>query len=71
MIESDGAAQADVVVDPPAVWHTFKHAGLSGLSEANKLSEEENLKLFHTAALDRAINLILLGLARVGRAKCA
>ena len=71
MIESDGAAQADLVVDPPAVWDTFKHAGLSGLSEANKLSEEENLELFHTAALDRAINLILLGLARVSHAKRA
>ncbi|ACK86187.1 hypothetical protein [Methylorubrum extorquens] len=56
--------EADAEIDPNKVWSRFGALGVRGLARQNKLTEEENRELFHTPAVERAIQLILLGLAR-------
>nr|WP_137827998.1 hypothetical protein [Methylobacterium sp. L1A1] len=58
------APEADAEIDAKRVWSRFRTIGVRGLSRQNKLTEEENRELFHTPAVERAIQLILLGLAR-------
>lgn len=55
----------DTEIDPGRVWSRFSALGVRGLSRQNKLTEEENRELFQTPAVERAIQLILLGLARI------
>jgi hypothetical protein len=64
--EIDPATQRDHETDPKAVWATFQEAGSERLLQ-NGLDESENAELFHTAVLDRAIAIVLTGLARLKR----
>lgn len=52
-------------VDREQVWQAFREAGVRGLSRLNRLSLEENDELFHTRALERFVELVLTGLARL------
>jgi hypothetical protein len=58
-------AGPDDEIDRGRVWSAFKSIGVPGLSESNKLTVEQNRELFHTPAVERAIQLVLLGLARI------
>lgn len=63
--ERDPGTEADRLVDRGAIWETFSRAGRSRLAEANRLSPDENEELFTTPALDRVIQLVLTGIARL------
>jgi len=65
--ENDPATLPDREADPKQVWMTFRETGINGLAEQNGLDEKENDELFHTPVLDRAIQLVLAGLARLKR----
>jgi hypothetical protein len=65
--ETDPATEADRVVDPHAVWETFRNAGLTKLAATNGLTATENEELFEAGTLERAIELVLTGLARLRR----
>ena len=59
--ERDPGTGADRLVDRAAIWETFGRVGRSRLAEANRLSGE----LFTKPALDRVIQLVLTGIARL------
>lgn len=61
--ERSEESRLDRVIDPEQVWSTFKSLGISGLSQLNHLDDEKNEQLFHTPALEQALNLILEGVA--------
>jgi len=63
--ESDGATRSDRVIDRAAVWRVFAQAGRRRLPDANGLTDEENSELLHTPVIERAIELMLIGLSRV------
>lgn len=63
--ESDGATRNDRVIDRVAVWKEFVETGREKLAAANRLTVEENDELLHTPAIDRAIELVLIGLSRL------
>jgi hypothetical protein len=63
--ERDPGTDADRLVDRRVIWETFRRAGRSSLAEANALSPDENGELFATPALDRVIQLVLTGVARL------
>jgi len=65
--ENDPATLPDREADPKQVWMTFRETGVKDLAEQNRLDEKENAELFHTPVLDRAIQLVLTGLARLKR----
>lgn len=62
--ESDRATRDDRVIDRDAVWKVFSEAGRDKITAANGLAIEENDELFHTPVIDRAIELVLIGLSR-------
>ncbi len=51
------------------VWQAFASLGVRGLSAKNKLSAEENQRLFDTQSVDETIELILTGLGRLAQQK--
>jgi len=59
------AAGSDGAIDREQVWQLFKTYGLSKFAAAAGLSEELAAELLGTPVVDRAIQLILSGLARV------
>lgn len=63
--ELDGTTRDDRVIDRVAVWKTFAEAGRKTIAAANGLRVEENDELFHTPVVDRAIELVLIGLSRL------
>ncbi len=63
--ESDGATRDDRVIDRAAVWKAFAETGREKLAATNGLTMEENNELFHTPVVDRAIELVLIGLSRL------
>ena len=63
--EHDASTRGDRNIDRVAIWIQFAQAGFQKLSTVNKLTLEENRELLHTQVLDRAIELVLTGLARV------
>ena len=63
--ESDGTTRDDRVIDRVTVWNTFAGAGHETIAAANGLTIEENNELFHTPVVDRAIELVLIGLSRL------
>jgi hypothetical protein len=65
MEEADANTAADRTVDPAAVWMAFHNLGIEGLSAQNGLTPEENAELFDTPVIERAIQLVLTGMARV------
>jgi SLOG-like protein len=62
--ESDGSTRDDRVIDRSGVWKVFAENGRDKLAAANGLTIEENDELFHTPVVDRAIELVLIGLSR-------
>ena len=63
--ESDGTTRDDRVIDRAAVWKAFAEAGREKIAATNGLTIEENDELFHTPVIDRAIELVLIGLSRL------
>jgi hypothetical protein len=63
--ERDPGTEADRLVDRAVIWETFRRAGRPRLAEANALSPGENAELFATPVLDRVIQLVLTGIARL------
>ena len=71
-IEEAAETASDRLTDRDVVWEAFVSAGRgSGITEANRLSRDENQELFHTPVLDRAIELVLTVLSRLHRAAIA
>jgi hypothetical protein len=62
--ELDGATRDDRVIDRAVVWRQFAGTGREKLAESNGLKIEENDELLHTPVIDRAIELVLIGLSR-------
>lgn len=65
--EQDVHSRADRTIDPAAVWREFSDAGRESISETNGLSVRENDELMRTPAVERAIELVLIGLSRIRR----
>jgi SLOG-like protein len=63
--EADTTTKSDRVIDRRAVWAEFADAGRKRISNANRLTDQENIELFYTPALDRVIELVLIGLSRL------
>jgi hypothetical protein len=63
--EGDPETEADRLVDREAIWDTFRRAGRSKVAQTNGLYPDENGELFTTPALDRVIQLVLTGVARL------
>lgn len=63
--ELDGATYDDRVIDRAVVWKQFAGTGREKLAASNGLKIEENDELLHTPAIDRAIELVLIGLSRL------
>jgi hypothetical protein len=63
--EVDHATAADRVVDRASVWREFQDAGMGKLAALNGLTLEENAELLRTPVIDRAIELMLVGLSRI------
>lgn len=63
--ERDETTLADREVNRTAIWKEFADAGSKTLAETNGLTTEENDELLRTPAIDRAIELILVGLSRI------
>lgn len=65
VMETDPSSQPDRTIDRSAVWSVFKEAGVRALAETNRLTLDETKELFHTLALDRVIQLVLISLAHL------
>jgi len=63
--ERDAATRDDRVIDRTAVWKVFAEGGHKNLALINGLTLEENREHFHTPVVDRAIELVLIGLSRI------
>ena len=63
--ESDEGTREDRVIDRTGVWTKFVQTGRQKLAAANGLTLEENDELLHTPVIDRAIELVLIGLSRL------
>lgn len=63
--EEDQATEAERTIDREAVWNTFAKAGRGRLAASNGLTPEESDELHRTPAIDRVIELILVGLSRL------
>jgi hypothetical protein len=66
-VETDQVTMPDRLADRTALWSIFKQAGVGRLVDTNRLRREENEELFHTPVLDRAIQLVLMGISRLRR----
>lgn len=55
----------DAIFDFDGVHEQFRRHGLEGLASRNRLSVEENLELFRTPSIERALQLVLIGLSRI------
>ncbi len=63
--EINEATRRDRECDGRAVWQQFRNAGRIQIAKRNGLTEEENAELFQTPVVDRVIQLVLTGLARI------
>ena len=63
--EGEAATRDDRVIDRTAVWRTFRDTGREQLAQTNGLTVDENDELFHTPVIERAIELVLIGLSRL------
>ena len=68
-INSRRGLDPDRRIDPEHVWLVFGKFGTAGLSGTNGLTEEQNRELFYAPAVERAIELVLLGLANIRAAR--
>ncbi|HLN04511.1 MAG TPA: hypothetical protein VK335_34815 [Bryobacteraceae bacterium] len=64
--ETDVATRADRTIDRIAVWREFTDAGRQRIAATNGLTVEENDELLRTPVIDRVIELVLIGLSRLG-----
>jgi hypothetical protein len=67
--EGEAATNDDRVIDRAAVWKAFREIGSERLARNNGLTPDENGELFHTSVVERAIELVLMGLSRLQHAK--
>ena len=67
--ETEAATRADRVIDRTIVWKTFRDTGGDRLAQTNGLTVDENKELFHTPVIERAIELVLIGLSRLHNAE--
>lgn len=63
--EENQATVADRTIDREEVWNTFANFGRERLAASNGLTPRENDELHRTPVIDRAIELILVGLSRL------
>lgn len=57
--------KTDGIVKREDVWKAFRDYGFDGFAKNNRLSWQENLRLFQTTVLDEVIQTVLIGLGRV------
>jgi hypothetical protein len=57
--------KTDGIVAPKVLWEEFRNYGIDGLAKNNRLTNEENLRLFETTVLDEIIQTVLIGFSRV------
>ena len=67
--ETDLATPTDRVINRTAVWNAFREAGTERLARNNGLTVDENNELFHTSVIERAVELVLIGLSRLRQTK--
>lgn len=65
LVERDETNRADREINRNAIWTEFADAGSKTLAEANGLTTAENDELLRTPSIDRAIELVLIGLSRI------
>jgi len=63
--ETDPISRADRVIDRLAVWREFAQTGKQNIAARNGLTVEENDELLRTPVIERAIELVLIGLSRI------
>jgi hypothetical protein len=63
----DDAPRSDLIIDRTAIWNEFVEAGVARLAEVNGLTVEENQALLHTPVIDQVVELVLIGLSRLGQ----
>ena len=63
--ELNQATRDDRIIDRMSVWNTFAEAGSKQFAATNGLTAEENRELHHTPVVDRAIELVLIGLSHL------
>jgi hypothetical protein len=63
--ETSASTSADRAMNREAIWGEFANAGIRGLAAYNGLTMDENAELLHTPAIDRAVELMLIGLSRI------
>ena len=64
--EYKGVINGDRTIDRVAAWRKFAETGRENLAATNSLTMEENDELLHTPVIDRMIELVLIGLSRLG-----
>jgi hypothetical protein len=62
--DGDPMTEADVTYDPQDLWREFAELGTS-IRESSLLSTQEYEELATTGAVDRVIQLVLVGLSRL------
>jgi hypothetical protein len=67
--EAEAATRDDRVIDRTVVWKMFRDTGRDRLAQTNGLTVDENNELFHTPVIERAIELVLIGLSRLHHAE--
>jgi hypothetical protein len=67
--EGEVATRDDRVIDRAIAWKAFRDMGQERLARANGLTVEENNELFYTPVIERAIELVLIGLSRLQHTK--
>ncbi len=63
--DTDRASSEDRVIDREGVWAEFANGGRARISKSNLLTLEENEELLHARAIDRVIELVLIGMSRL------
>lgn len=65
LFDKPGRPEGDVEISPDRVWSRFVSLGVAGLVEQNGLNDRENIELHRTPSVERAIELVLMGLAKI------
>jgi hypothetical protein len=63
--ETDPNSRGDRAIDRLAVWREFVQTGRQNIAARNGLTIEENDELLRTPVIERAIELVLIGLSRI------
>lgn len=65
VVENAPGTRADRAINRDAIWREFSGAGQGRIAQNNRLSTEENSELLRTPVVERAIELVLIGLSRL------